>query len=161
MFHIAGKTLLLQGSIKRDAQNIVANKESGTNHLQIICVWQKGADALMEEYRQLASTLPVGENLEVMVLTKEELMNKFLANDQVTETTFQINDICKNISLLEKDREAHLYIDECWITAPRKCDAHLTLVSTVSKVLFIQSFAKFSLNFSFIWTLLLSYFFPV
>jgi hypothetical protein len=128
----------------------VADKESGTNYLQIICVWQKGADALMEEYRQMASTLPIGENLEVMVLTKEELMNKYLTNDQGTETTFQINNICKNIGVVEKDREAHLYIDECWITAPKKCDAHLTLVSTVSKLLFIQSFAKFS----FIWTYL-------
>ena len=48
-----GKTVLIQANIVQDAQNIVAGKESDTKHLQIICVWQKGADALIEQYRQL------------------------------------------------------------------------------------------------------------
>ena len=127
-----GKTVLLQASIVRDAENIVADHDSGTNHLQIICIWQKGADALIKQYNQLVSTLPKGDNLDVMVVTKEELMKKFKANDQAVETTYQINTICKNIS---QNKQVHLFIDECWITVPKKFAAHLTPVSLSSCVI--------------------------
>ena len=125
--------MLLQASIIRDAQNIVADKDSLIQHLQIICIWQKGADALIKQYHQLASTLPKGENLEVMVVTKEELMKRFKVNEETIETTYQINTICENISLLIQNQRIHLYIDECWITVPKKFSAHLTPVSYVSK----------------------------
>jgi hypothetical protein len=135
LLHIIGKTVLLQASIVRDAQNIVADNDSVTNHLQILCIWQKGADALTEQYNQLESALPKCDNLEVMVLTKEELMKRFKVKDQAIETTYQINAICENISHFVKDKQVHLYIDECWITVPKKYAAHLTPVSFSSHVI--------------------------
>ena len=123
-----GKTVLLQASILRDAQRIVADHDSGTNHLQILCVWQEGADALIQQYRELA--IPQSDNLQKMVFNKKELMNKFRATVQAFEpTTDQINAVCRNITQLEKDKEVYVYIDECWLTAPKKFDAHLTQVS--------------------------------
>jgi hypothetical protein len=133
----AGKSLLTEACIVRDSQAIVADQDSGTKHCQIICVWQKGADALIEQYRQLEGRLPKADNLEVMVVTKEELMRKFRVggvpvefrwSSGSVETTYQINSLCYNISQRLKDKEVHLYIDECWITVPKKYNAHLTQV---------------------------------
>ena len=126
---VIGKTLLMEASIVRDAQNFAADTESDTFYCQIICVWQKGAQALNEQYRALEKTLPRGPNLETMVLTKEEIMKKFMVKDEGVETTNQINTICKNITQLFPGKEVHLYIDECWITVPRKYEAHLTPVN--------------------------------
>ena len=56
--HILGKTVLLQSGIVRDAQTIVDDQDRNINHLMIICIWQKGADALLSEYKHLESTLP-------------------------------------------------------------------------------------------------------
>ena len=125
---VSGKTLLLEASIVRDAQNFAADTESGTLFCQIICIWQKGAHALKDQYRALEKTLPKSKNLETMVLTKEEVMKKFMVKDEGVVTTNQINTICKNITLLLPNREVHLYIDECWITVPKKYEAHFTPV---------------------------------
>ena len=107
----------------------MADTASGVSYLQILCIWQKGADGLLDRYRQLEKSLPTGDNLETMVLTKEELMRKVrVKNEERETTTQQINDICKNISELFRNREVHVYIDECWITVPKKFTAHLTQV---------------------------------
>ena len=42
----------------------------------MICIWQKGADALIEQYKRLVEDLPKADNIEVIVLTKDELMKK-------------------------------------------------------------------------------------
>ena len=117
----------MEASIARDARNFVADTESGVSYLQIICIWQMNADALIKLYRRLEAGLPKADNLETMVLTKEELMRMVRVEDEET-TTHQINKICKNISERFQDREVHVYIDECWITAPKKFTAHLTQV---------------------------------
>ena len=118
-----------QASIARDADVIVTNPETGF-HSQIICVWQEGADALIEQYKVLASSLPKADHLEVMVVTKKELMKKFKTVERAIEsTTDQINGVCKNISELMLGKTVHVYIDECWITVPRQFSAHLTAVS--------------------------------
>ena len=121
-----GKTLLMQANIERDAKTFIAEEES---HCLIICVWQKGADALFKQYKALEKTLPKGANLETMVLTKDELMKKFMVDEELGETTYQINSICRNASKLVPTKSVHLYIDECWITVPKMFEAHLTLVS--------------------------------
>ena len=94
----------------------------------ILVIWQRGADALLCQYRDLASSLPTGANLEVMVLTKEELMKKFKATEVRANTTDEINLVCRNIGGLINDKIVHLCIDECWITAPKTFSAHLTQV---------------------------------
>ena len=92
-----------------------------------------GADALLNQYRDLACSLPKADHLEVLVMSKEELMKKVLATLQENEsTTSQINKLCQNISSIIKDRTVHLYIDECWITVIKKFAAHMTLVNTLS-----------------------------
>ena len=124
-----GKTLLKQASIRQDAETIV-KKPDGRSHLQVVCVWQEGADALIEQYKQLVSQLPTADHLEVMVVSKKELMKKFKTTERAIEsTTDQINGVCKNISKLMLGKVVHLYIDECWITVPKKFSAHLTAVS--------------------------------
>ena len=119
----------MQASIARDANSFV---EDGQSHYLIICIWQKGADALIEQYRALETSLPKGENLETVVLTKDELMKMakldFLIKDEAA-TGNQINAICKTLSRMFPDKVKHLYIDECWITVPKKYAAHLTPVS--------------------------------
>ena len=126
--HILGKTVLLQAHIVRQAHKIVSDTESSTKHLMILVIWQRGADALLCQYRDLASSLPTGANLEVMVLTKDELMKKFKATDVRPNTTDEINMVCRNIGGLIKDKIVHLCIDECWITAPKTFSAHMTQV---------------------------------
>ena len=120
----------MQASIARDANSFLEDVQS---HKLIICIWQKGADALIDQYRDLEKSLPKGENLETMVLTKDELMKMakldFMVKDEGVSTTNQINAICKNISQLFPNKVKHLYIDECWITVPKKYSAHLTPVS--------------------------------
>ena len=117
----------MEASIVRDARNFVADTESGVSYLQIICVWQMNADALIKLYRRLEAGLPKADNLETMVLTKEELMRMVRVKDEETRT-HQINEICKNTSQLFPNRAVHVYIDECWITVPKKFKAHLTQV---------------------------------
>ena len=90
-------------SIARDARNFVADTESGVSYLQLICVWQMNADALIKLYRRLEAGLPKADNLETMVLTKEELMRMVRVKDEET-TTHQINEVCKNITELFPDR---------------------------------------------------------
>ena len=120
---------MLQSNITRDAHTIVADQASGQNHLSVICIWQKGADALLCQYRELAADLPRGNNLEVIVVTKEELMKRFKATVQENEsTTNQINTVCHNIGTLERNRNVHVYIDEMWVTVPKTYSAHLTMV---------------------------------
>ena len=129
--HILGKTVLVQSSITRDAQTIVDDQEGDSSHLFIICVWQRGADALLNQYKQFESGLPKSDRLETMVVTKEELMKKFKATVQEFEpTTNQINTVCKNINSLVKDKQVHLFIDEAWVTVPKTYSAHLTPVCT-------------------------------
>ena len=117
----------MEATIARDAQKFVADMESGVSYLQIICVWQMNADALIELYRKLQAGLPKAGNLETMVKTKEELMRMVRVKDEET-TTHQINEICKNTSQLFPNRAVYVYIDECWITVPKKFTAHLTQV---------------------------------
>ena len=52
-----GKTLLAQACVVQDAESIV-KKPDGRSHLQIVAVWQEGADALIEQYKALVSTIP-------------------------------------------------------------------------------------------------------
>ena len=100
----------------------------------ISCIWQKGADALLSQYKQLESSLPKAENLEVVIATKEELMKRFKATVQELEpTTNQINTVCHNIDSLIKDQQVHLYIDEVWVTVPKTYSAHLTAVGLFDK----------------------------
>ena len=118
-----------QSSIVRDAKDIVSDPDSGP-HCQIVCVWQEGANSLLEQYKDLASKLPKDSRLEVMVVTKKELMRKFRVIERdVESTTNQINSVCQNISLAVPDKIVFLYIDECWVTVPKKFSAHLTAVS--------------------------------
>ena len=121
---------MLQSNITRDAHTIVADQASGQKHLLVICIWQKGADALLCQYRELMSNLPTAHNLDVIVVTKEELIEKYMADVQQNEpTTDQINAICKNIGTLVKDTlSVHLYIDEAWLTVPTTFSAHSTQV---------------------------------
>ena len=96
----------------------------------ILCVWQTGADSLVEEYRHLEKTLPKADNLETMVMNKQEIIRKFKVNDYAGESTaHQINAVCKNISQFLPGKEIHLFIDECWISVPTKFEAHMTNVS--------------------------------
>ena len=118
---------MMEASIARDARNFVADTESGVSYLQIICIWQMKADALIKLYRRLEAGLPKADNLETMVMTKEELMRMVRVKDEET-TTHQINEICKNTSQLFPNRAVYVYIDECWITVPKKFTAHLTQV---------------------------------
>ena len=119
----------MQASIARDANSFI---QDGQSHFLIICIWQKGADALIDQYRELEKSLPKGDNLDTVVLTKDELMKMamldFLIKDEAA-TANQINAICKNLSQMLPDKVKHLYIDECWITVPKKYVAHLTPVS--------------------------------
>jgi hypothetical protein len=127
----------MEACIVRDAQAIVADQDTGIQHSLILCIWQKGADALIQQYKQLESTLPKGNNLSVTVLTREELMRKFKVKDQPSEpTTDQINNVCQNINKFLPDHDIHLFIDECWITVPKTFAAHLTAVSIFPLTLF-------------------------
>ena len=118
----------MQTSIIRDAEDIVSDPDSGP-HIQVICIWQEGADALIGQYKDLANTLPNNTNLEVMVLTKKELMKKFKVKEEAVETTYQINAICTNVSRLVQEKVVYIYIDECWVTVPKRFSPHLTAVS--------------------------------
>ena len=118
----------MEASIHRDARAFVADSASGVCYLQILVIWQRGADGLLDRYRQLEKSLPNGDNLETMVLTKEELMRKVRVKDEET-TTHQINEICKNVCLFYQGKEVYIYIDECWIMVPKKYTAHLTQVT--------------------------------
>ena len=134
-----GKTVLLQSNIVREVHRIAADPESG-RHLVLICVWQMGADALLSEYRELKQSLPVADNLEVLVVTKDELMKRFKASEiELTTTTQQISTVCENIDFLIKDKTVHLFIDECWVTVPQKFEAHMTPVSfyNLSPIIYI------------------------
>ena len=120
---------MIQANIVHDSQTIVADPD--TDHLQIICVWQNAADALIKQYRQLK--LPTSSNLEVIIVTKAELMKKYKVTvDEYEPTTGQINRLCKNIESIVKDKQIHLYIDECWVTAPKKLNPHVTQVCLLS-----------------------------
>ena len=105
---------------------MVADSES--QYLLILCVWQEGADALMDEYQDLAKSLPQGNNLEVLAINKQDLLKKFKVPVHQC-TTDEINGLCQNIGTSVKDRKVSLFIDECWVTAPLKYSAHLTPVS--------------------------------
>ena len=120
-----GKTLLAQSCVIQDADTIV-KKPDGRSHCQIVAIWQEGADALIEQYKDLVSTLPKAANLEVMVVTKKELMRKFRVKEEAVETTFQINAICKNASRMLPETVVYIYIDECWVTVPKRFSPHLT-----------------------------------
>ena len=134
--YILGKTILLQAGIEQDAQTILADQNSDTRHMLIICVWQRGADALLSQYKQLENSLPRSGRLETMVVTKDELMRKFKATVQDFEpTTNQINTVCHNINSILIDHQVHLYIDELWVTVPKTYSAHLTQVSICNEYL--------------------------
>ena len=111
----------------------MAEQDRTIKHLLIVCVWQKGADALLSEYRDLETSLPKVENLEVLVLTKDELMKRFKATVQENEaTTNQINTVCHNIGSLV-NKQVHLYIDEVWVTVPKTFSAHLSMVCILNQ----------------------------
>ena len=132
---------MLQANIVREVKKITEGQESGTEHLVILCVWQRGADALLSQYRELATLLPKADNLEVMVVTKEELMKQFKASVQESEsTTLQINTLCANIDSLIKEKTVHLFIDECWVTVPKKFSAHMTPVVIFSSLYSMNMF---------------------
>ena len=138
-----GKTLLAQSCVIQDADTIV-KKPDGRSHCQIVTVWQEGADALIEQYKALVSTLPKAANLEVMVVTKKELMRKFRVKEEAVETTFQINAICKNASRMLPETVVYIYIDECWVTVPKRFSPHMTDVryKVISYIFFKLSFLR-------------------
>ena len=122
---------MLQKTFCRDAQKIVADQDTASKHLLILCIWQEGASALLRQYKELVAELPTASNLEVTVVTKKELMERFMATVQEIEsTTNQINTVCHNIGTLESHRLVHVYIDEMWVTVPKIYSAHLTMVNT-------------------------------
>ena len=127
--HGSGKTMLQQTRINQDAEAIVSDPDSGS-HWQVVCVWQDGANALLEHYKALQKMLPQADNLETIVVTKKELIKMAMVKEE-PETTYQINSICKNLSQLNPDKEIHIYIDECWITVPRGFSPHTTMVGHV------------------------------
>ena len=121
----------------------MADQEKTTQHLLITCIWQKGADALLSQYRELATDLPKANNLEVIVVTKEELMKRIKANIQeieATATTHQINTVCHHIDSLVLDKQVHLFIDELWVTVPKMYSAHLTMVNVLINIFFNLTF---------------------
>lgn len=125
----------MQACIRRSVEAAI---KAGDSHLVLICVWQKGADALLREYTELAVTLlkefnnlPGAESLEVLVLSKSDLLKRYEINEvQIgIETTYEINEICKQASAMEAGRGVELYVDECWVTVPQRFDAHNTKVN--------------------------------
>ena len=127
-----GKTILMQAAIKRIATEVACSPPEERGHLLILCVWQTGAWNLLQEYRNLAASLPQAQGLEVVVLTREEFLGRFRVSERIGEnTTLLINDACINISTLESCREVYLFIEECWITVPKSRQAHITLVILV------------------------------
>ena len=122
----------MQAAIERIATEVAGAPAEERGHLLLVCVWQTGADALLQEYRNLAASLPQTQGLEVLVLTREELLRRCRVSERTGDsTTFLINAACSNISTLESWREVHLFIEECWITVPRSRQAHITLVILV------------------------------
>ena len=133
----------LQADIHRTAVRIVADQDTTTRHLLLICVWQMGAHALIKQYRDFAATLPTADNLEIQVVTKDELINVYQATLQQNEaTTLQINRVCQNISTIEQDKTVHLIVDECWITVPKMFSPHMTQVSLKKDIPDLKSFLK-------------------
>ena len=119
----------------------MAEQDRTIKHLLIVCVWQKGADALLCEYRDLETSLPMVENLEVLVLTKDELMKRFKATVQENEaTTNQINTVCHNIGSIVNNKQVHIYIDEVWVTVPKTFSAHLSMVYILDQYLVANIF---------------------
>ena len=132
--HIIGKTILLQANIARTAKKIVEDEDKTKDNMLILCTWQEGADALLSQYEEFAKTLPKSSNMEVIVVTKEKLMKRFKATVQEFEpTTNQLNRLCKNITTMVKDKTVHLFVDECWVTVPKKYTPHLTAVCILDK----------------------------
>lgn len=105
-------------------------EDTESQYLLIICVWQVGAKALLAQYKDLASNIPQGDNIEVLVMDKKDLMEKFLVPEDLQCTTNEINRLCQNIGTRVKDKQVSLFIDECWVTAPVQYSAHLTTVSS-------------------------------
>ena len=120
--------MLAQASVARDTKAIV-KKPNERLYCQILCIWQDNAYALIEQYKDLASTLPKASHLEVMVVTKKELMRTFRVKEETGETTFQINAICRNVSQMLPEKFVYIYIDVCWVTVPKKFSPHVTEVS--------------------------------
>ena len=132
-FLLLGKTILMQAAIERIATEVAGAPIEERHHLLLVCVWQPGAWSLLQEYRNQAASLPQAQGLEVLVLTREELLRMFRVSEGTGETTtFLINAICINVSRLELFREVYLLIDECWITVPKSRQAHITLVINCS-----------------------------
>lgn len=122
----------MQTAIERIATKVACAPAEERGHLLILCVWQTGAWSLLQEYRDLAAALPQAQGLEVLVLTREELLRRCRVSERTGDsTTFLINTACINISTLESDRDIRLFIDECWITVPKSRQAHITLVILV------------------------------
>ena len=98
----------------------MADQDTASEHLLILCIWQEGADALLRQYAKLAAELPKASNLEVIVVTKKELMKRFMATVQEIEaTTDQLNSVCRNIGSLVANKRVKLYVDELWVTVPK------------------------------------------
>jgi hypothetical protein len=111
----------------------VADQDTTSEHLLILCIWQEGADALLRQYTKLAAELPKASNLEVIVVTKKELMKRFMATVQENETTTdQLNSVCRNIGSLVANKRVKLYVDELWVTVHKTYSAHLTMVNVLN-----------------------------
>ena len=106
-------------------------EDTDNEHMLIMSVWQDGADALLAQYKDLASNLEKGDNMEIHVMTKQELFKKFKVSNDLQDTTKEINLLCQNIGKLVKDKKVTLCIDECWVTSPVQFTAHLTPVSFI------------------------------
>jgi hypothetical protein len=123
-----GKTTIMEACIRRSAIEAAAN---GRDCLFLVCVWQEGADALLQAYRQMVASMPMTTNLTIVVVNKSDLLKLYRVEDTQIgiETTFEINKICQNASLMETGKEVSIFIDECWVTVPKRFSAHNTVVS--------------------------------
>ena len=126
-----GKTVLNSALFCRKAKEVAALPVEDRNHLLIACIWQHGANALLQEYKDLAETLPKVSGLELKVVTMEELLKMFRVTNEAIPTTYLINAVCKNASKLEKARHVYLAIDEVWISVPKVIQPHMTKVSPI------------------------------
>ena len=62
-------------------------EDTESQYLLVICVWQVGAKALLAQYKDLASNIPQGANIEVLVMDKKDIMEKFLVPEDLQCTT--------------------------------------------------------------------------
>ena len=66
--------MLLQATIEHDVN--VISRDLDRPHLLLICIWQKGATALIDQYQKWVEKLQKAKNTEMKVVTKDEVMKE-------------------------------------------------------------------------------------